>query len=642
VQDLKQLLGAGSAVARALAGFEPRPQQLEMAAAVEEALAEGRHLVAEAGTGVGKSFAYLVPALMRIQGGGGPIVVATRTIALQEQLVTKDLPFLLEALGLSGIRVALAKGRGNYVCRRRLEMAWQEGAGLFDDPQVVAQLDAVRAWARESTDGSLADLPFRPRTEVWEAVRAESGNCLHRECEFYAQCAYQRSRRELYGAQLLVANHALVFSDLALREAGVSFLPDYESLVLDEAHAVEDEVAEHFGAYVSPLGILRQLGRFMGVRRRTGLFGRAEVEPALYELLDETRGAVKALFEGITALRGAAGERRLRAPGEFADPLSGVLSRLLVGLRERFEEIEDPGLALEWKARTDRLEETLHAVQLVHGLLDPDLVYWAERTGGGGVLRAAPAAVGPILRRALFGRIRSVVLTSATLRVGGTFEHFERRVGLEEPVELALGSPFDFRAQCRLLLYPRLPDPRASGYDDAVVARIGDLVREAGGGAFVLFTSYRALSAAHDALKAPLQAAGMRVLRQGDVRTGDIVTAFREHDDCVLFATDTFWQGIDVRGRNLRLVILTRLPFAVPDHPLQQARMERIEEEGGDPFRELSLPDAVLKLRQGFGRLIRSREDKGAVAILDPRIRTKRYGRTFLRSLPECTIEERD
>lgn len=615
-----------------------------MAEAVEEALAEGRHLLVEAGTGVGKSFAYLVPALLHAAHGGGPVVVATRTIALQEQLVEKDLPLLLAALGLDKLRVALAKGRGNYVCRRRTEIAWSEAGGLLADDNLRRQLDRIRDWAEKSRDGSRADLPFRPAADVWDAVRAESGNCLHQRCRFYETCAYQRSRRELYGAKVIVANHSLVFADLALKMAGVTYLPDYECLILDEAHAAEDGAAEYFGAYLSPIGIARQLGRFMGAKRGTGLFGRAEVGLDLYEALEETRGAVKGLFEGVSRLRGQATEMRLRGPGMFADPLTTPLKRLVKLLRDRQEDLSDPELALEWKARTDRIAATGETVALVHGQLDPDLVYWIETVGRArhSVLRAAPMEVAPILRNALFSRVRSVVLTSATLRVGDSFEHFRRRIGLEDPEECALGSPFDFARQCRLVLYPRMPDPRRPEYEAEVADRIRELVVESRGGAFVLFTSYRSLVTAHDALRADLEKQGLRVLRQGsDLRTQDIVAAFRERDDCVLFATDTFWQGIDVRGHNLRLVVLTRLPFAVPDHPLQQARAERIEDNDGDAFRELSLPQAVLKLRQGFGRLIRSHEDEGTVAILDPRIRTKRYGQTFLRSLPNCTLEER-
>ncbi len=615
-----------------------------MAAAVEEALADGRHLLAEAGTGVGKSFAYLVPVLLRLAAGSGSIVVATRTIALQEQLVRRDLPLLRKALGLEKLRVALAKGRANYVCRRRLEMAYAEGPGLFEEPDRRGQLERIRSWAQKSRDGSLAELSFRPLPEVWDAVKAESGNCLHQQCPFYASCAYQRARRELYGAQLLVANHALVFADLALRESGVSVLPDYECLVLDEAHAVEDGAAEYFGATVSPVGVARQLGRFMGSRRRTGLFGRVEVESDLYERMEGVRGALKEFFDGVTRFRDGESEKRLRRAGAFPDTLTRPLAQMIRGLKERQESIADPSLRLEWNARTSRLEETRHALELICGALEPELVYWAESAGRNrySVLRAAPADVAPILRRTLFAGTRSVVLTSATLRVAGSFLHFKQRVGLDEPEEVALGSPFDFRRQCRLLLHPRLPDPRTADYGEAVIDRVRTLVREAGGGAFVLFTSYRALRRTHDALHEELTRDGLHVLRQGsDLRTRDIVQAFSEREDCVLFATDTFWQGIDVRGRNLRLVVITRLPFAVPDHPLQQARVERIEEGGGDAFRELSLPQAVLRLRQGFGRLIRDHDDEGIVAILDPRLVTKRYGRVFLKSLPECAVEER-
>jgi ATP-dependent DNA helicase DinG len=642
VQAAKDHLGPGSPVAAALPGFRPRAPQIDMAEAVEEALALGRHLVVEAGTGVGKTFAYLVPLLLRIEGGGGAAVVATRTIALQEQLAQRDIPFLLGALGARRVTVALAKGRGNYVCRRRLAMAMHEAPGLFADAGRVEELRRIAAWAEGSEEGSLQDLPFRPSADVWELARAESGNCLHKACPHYAPCAYQRSRRALLGANLIVANHALVFSDLALREGGGRLLPHYETLVLDEAHEVEEGAAENFGVRVGPVGAARLLGRFSGARRRSGLFERVEAKLALYELAEAARAALGEMFESLGRLRGEAPEVRLRAPGAFREPATPPLRSLVAALREQHATIDDPSLALEWKSRTDRLEETLHAISLVHGQLDRDLVYWAEGAGPHTVLRAAPVEVAPILRRALFPRVRTVVLTSATLRVGGSFGHFERRVGLEEPMERALGSPFDFRRQCRLLLYPHLPDPRDEAHEAASIDRMRGLVRESGGGAFLLFTSHRALARAHDALRAELEAAGLRVLMQGSgLRHRDIVEAFRERRDCVLFATDTFWQGVDVRGENLRLVVVARLPFAVPDHPLQQARVERIEEEGGDAFRQLSLPDAVLKLRQGFGRLIRTHEDEGVVAILDPRIATKWYGKVFLDSLPHCTVERR-
>ncbi len=638
-------LGEGSPVAAALAGYRVRPQQLEMAAAVETAIAERHHLVVEAGTGVGKSFAYLVPALQHVAEGGGKVVIATRTIALQEQLVERDLPFLLEVLGLENVTVALAKGRSNYVCRRRTEMAAEEGARLFDNPDHLRQLQQIRAWAEVSDEGSRSTLPFRPDPAVWENTCAEAGNCLQKRCPFFATCAYQSSRRRLYSAQILVANHALVLSDLALRARGVQILPDYDVLVLDEAHELEEGTAEYFGARVTPLSISRQLNRFSAPRKRSGLFERVEVGRALYDLLEGTREASREFFGELDKMRGKRGELRLTAPESFPAHVRTPLRLLVDKLAEEQPRIEDEGLGLEWGSRTARLAETLEAISMMHGQFEDGLVYWLQSVGRRAqqtALCAAPVEIGPILRHSLFEPVPCVIMTSATLRVGKSFGHFRERVGLADPHELALGSPFDFQRQCRLLLYPDNPDPRQGEYEQASIDIMRDLVLETGGGAFLLFTSHRALSAAFAELRDEFEGAGLTVLRQGgEFRTRDIMDAFASRRDCVLFGTDTFWQGVDVKGENLRLVVLTRLPFAVPDHPLQQARLEQIEDAGGNSFFDLSLPQAVLKFRQGFGRLIRTQEDMGAVAVLDPRICTKRYGKTFLDSLPDCTVEQR-
>ncbi len=637
---MKAALSSWDAIAAKLPGFEARPQQLRMAELIARAIHRG-HVVVEAGTGVGKSFAYLVPALEAIRDKGATVVVSTRTIALQEQLVAKDVPFLLETLDMEDVPVALAKGRNNYVCRRRAEGARSDGAGQFDFAmgERFEQLQRIVEWARASEDGSLSDLGWRPDPEVWDLARAERGNCLNEKCPFYAGCAWQRARGRLSTAKLVVANHTLVFLDLQLRMKGAQVLPDYDVLVLDEAHEVAEVATESFAARLSEARVKRLLDRLFNPKAPAkSLLRKADAPGDLFLLVDECRQATTALFDGVATFRPSfIKDTRIRKPKSFPDPLGPKLSEL----RYRLGKLrpQDRNLALELKAQRERLNELRGDLQ---AFLDvPEgLVYWYETNRNDRpVLCAAPLDVGPLLRRELFGKVPTVVLTSATLQVGGRFDHLKNRLGLDEADELDVGSPFDFKRQCRLVTFPKMPDPRAEAFEPAAHRAIEDLVVGASGGAFLLFTSYRALEAAFLRLQKPLEAEGLLVLRQGDRPTKGIVEAFRDACNCVLFATDTFWQGIDIRGKNLRLVVLHKLPFAVPDHPLRRARDEACTKRGGNPFIEISVPEAVIRVKQGFGRLIRSATDRGTVAILDPRIHTKGYGRTFLSSLPECAWE---
>ncbi len=655
---------AWAAIAHALPGYERRPQQEEMARRVEAAIGEPGHLAVEAGTGVGKSFAYLVPAMLRAAEHGDTVVVATRTIALQGQ-VLRDIPVLKRALGLEHLPVAIAKGRGNYVCRRRAEAALEAGPGQFRDEQEWRDLVNVVGWAEESEDGSLATLGFKPADAAWDAARAESGNCMGKECRFFEQCGYQRSRRELAAARIVVANHSLVAIDLAIRsrsrveeddeedeegdgeprarDTRRGVLPPHNVLVLDEAHEFADAVRSAFDDSFGHWAVQRVLDRVWHPKRKTGLLKSIRSTPRVLSLLDAATGAKEALFANAAAyVPSFLRQRTVRSPGPFADPLSPALRDLADGIEELHGTVRTKEAKLEWKARLKDLRELADRVAGTLAMDRESYAHWIERgdTGHARICRS-PVEVAPLLETPLWRNTPSVICTSATLRVGGSFAHFRRETGMPKAAELAAGSPFDFARQAALRIYPSMPDPRATdAYRAATVARVRELVNESKGGAFVLFTSKAEQDAVHRELAPEFRSAGLCVLRQGEVPNEEIVLRFKERADCVLFAVATFWQGVDIKGHNLRMVVICKLPFAVPGHPLAEAREEICKRRGGNPFVEISVPEVVLKVVQAFGRLIRSHEDRGVVAILDPRIVTKSYGKTVLASLPACPVEE--
>jgi ATP-dependent DNA helicase DinG len=620
-----------------------------MAAAVDRALVEGRHALLEAGTGVGKSYAYLVPLLRHAAEQDVTVAVATSTIALQEQLVRKDLPLLQRALPFD-VSFTLVKGRGNYLCRRRLDLALDEEQGTPDlaglgTDEPVAQLRAIAAWAGGAHDGSRQGLPFRARGDVWDRVRAESGNCLGRACRHYEGCAYQASRRAAHEARLLVLNHHVLMADLALRRSGATFLPDIGALVVDEAHDLEDTACRHLGARVSAGGVRQVLGRLWSGSRRRGLLG----DPALAELrrdVAELRTRARHLFERLAeAIQPRSGGVRGLGPDEIVEEdLSEGLLDLAGALDEVARSIQDPGKRLEVQARVRTLRDLSEGVQAIARGETAGQVRWIESSGGDqSALCQAPVDVAPALREVLFEAVPSVVLVSATLASGDppSFGFVRDRLGVPQPQECRIGSPFDYATQVRMVVRGDLPDPGrdAQRFEDALPAAILEAVRRTDGGALVLFTSVRSLERAADRLAGPVGDAGWDLLVQGrDLERPALLEAFRETSG-VLLGLASFWQGVDVPGHALRHVVITRLPFEVPTHPLQVARHRLAEERGGDAFRDVSLPLAALRLRQGFGRLIRRRDDRGMVTLLDPRLLTRRYGAFLLASLPPCERE---
>jgi len=640
--DVSTLLGPDGPIARRLPDFEVRPQQLALSEAVAEALEHGRHLIAEAGTGTGKSFAYLLPAALHAEQhqGQGPVVISTRTIGLQEQLEHKDLPFLHAVLPFEWSSVT-AIGRNNYLCLRRMHQAERE-QNLFEDPERQAQLREIVAWSLSTKDGTRQDLQTPPRADVWEAVQAEHGNCLHRACKHFQQCHWQRARRRMQTAQVLVVNHALYFADLALRIAGASYLPAHRVVIFDEAHHLERTATESLGLRVGRSTVGWHLSRIHKRRNEKSLLARYASRSGII-LWEEAHQLSEAFFDSLQErLRaGGSGEGLALHDTDLEEGLSPVLRALSGELGTAAMRTEQVDAQMELQARANGLDSLcsmLRALCVPNPAAETPLVRWLEPSRNGALLCGAPLDVSATLRQHLFEGGATTVLTSATLATGDDdqFTWLRDQLGLDQANTLRVGSPFDYDRAVDFVMEEAMPDParESQSYRREVAERATQHVLDNGGRALILCTSWDFVRHLAQQLRAPLNEAGIELLVQGEAPLSRLLEQKREQKTSVLIGTDSLWEGIDVRGDALNLLVVTKLPFASPGHPLTQARMNAMKERGQDPFANHSLPEAILKFRQGFGRLIRGQHDRGKVVLMDPRVRTKGYGRRFVDALP--------
>ncbi len=660
--DVESILGSQGRIAARLPKYEFREQQIQMANAVADAIDTQQHLIVEAGTGVGKSFGYLVPAILSLASGTDGlgqnekrrIVVSTHTISLQEQLMSKDIPLLNSVIPLE-FSAVLAKGRNNYVSLRRVKNAIEKADGIFGTDDEHFQLKQISKWSRESAGGSRSELDFRVLPQVWDEVQSDTSNCMGRNCPTYEDCHYYRARKRLQNADLIVVNHALFFVDLALRKKGINLLPDYDMVVLDEAHTVQDVASSHLGIGVTRGQIEFTLNKLYNEKRNKGLF----VSHKNYEgvkLVQKCKQQIEHFFSDLMAWAlkqrnsqyGKKLSQRVPRAEVVENLLSPILSQLASMVKDRGDVIEDASEKLNFHSAADRL--TAVAAEIEDWRLQrlDDGVYWVEsstnRFGRENVsLKAAPIDIGPELRTHLFNKVKTCVLTSATIAVGSdSFEYFQQQVGLTQSATKKLGSPFNFRDQARLIVIQNIADPTRDKdtHQRQAIEAIQKYVSQTDGRAFVLCTSYSFLNRAVADLTPWLASQDLAVYSQSaGIDRSQLLQQFKLNPRGVLFGTDSFWQGVDVPGDALQNVIIPKLPFSVPDQPLLEARLEAIRKRGGNPFNEHQLPEAIIKFKQGFGRLIRSQSDSGIVVVLDPRIRNKPYGRYFVESLPQCSVE---
>jgi ATP-dependent DNA helicase DinG len=697
--EIERFFAPGGALAENLKGYEYRDEQTRMAFAVAEAFNEDRVAVIEAGTGTGKSLAYLLPSILWATRNRQRVVISTNTINLQEQLTKKDLPFLRKK-GELEFKAVLVKGRSNYLCLRKLASMESEPS-LFKDDTTGGELQEIIAWSRKTGDGCRSDLSFIPHDEIWEEVSCEADQCGRVKCPWYGKCFFYRARREASSADILVVNHALLLADVALRrETGYessAILPPFDRLVFDEGHHLEDVSTSFFSSQTSRAGLLKIFGRLQHPRKsQRGLLPQlsSQLSREVPEDLDALYMEIAAILEtrlipGRTALAdlitslmdslalallgylktGArkTEEQKLRLTSEvyasaFWKEAEETVHRLAREITEYTMALKEFSVAcdklpprvldklagnlLDLKGIRGRLEAAAQSLGFFT-VSEEGICHWFEvkSSGKGIVLRlcSSPVEVAESIKTVILDKFRTVVVTSATLAVGEKFDYLEKRTGIglldrNRVTELLLASPFDYAKQALAAIPSDMPEPTTPAFEAALQDLLIRALVVSRGHAFVLFTSYDLLVRTYGAMRNSLVDLGLTPMRQGEMSRHMLLNLFRKEKNAVLFGTDSFWEGVDVQGRNLEMVVITRLPFRVPTEPIHKARAEHITAIGGDPFLEYTVPQAVIKFKQGFGRLIRSKDDRGVVLILDSRVLSRNYGRIFLRSLPSAHV----